>query len=88
MSFYDYECDECGNVQEEMHLMNESPEIKCNDCQSIMSKCISGGTGFILKGDGFYSTGKKFKESMIKKSAKFGKRAQENNKPVNKISDI
>jgi putative FmdB family regulatory protein len=88
MSIYDYQCDACGHVQEEMHGMKESPEIKCSECQGTMRKLISGGTGFILKGDGFYSTSQRFKESMTKKTLKQGEKAKNHVKPVTKISDL
>ena len=41
MPFYDYECPKCSNVQEESHLMKESPTIKCEKCKTKMNKCLS-----------------------------------------------
>lgn len=43
MANYNYECQRCGNVQEEFHPMSgpEKP-IKCEECKSKkMKKCIS-----------------------------------------------
>lgn len=41
MPIYEYEC-KCGNIQDEMHGMNEKPKIKCNKCgSSKMTKLIS-----------------------------------------------
>lgn len=88
MAVYDYKCDKCDNVQEEMHSIKETPEIKCEKCQSNMTRCISGGTGFILKGDGFYSTSQRFKESMTQKTLKQGEKAKKHIKPVTKLSDL
>ena len=34
MPRYDYECEKCGNVQEEVHGMKESPKVKCVKCGS------------------------------------------------------
>ena len=86
---YEYECTECKHVQEEIHGMNEKPEIKCEKCFSTkMQRTITGGSGFILKGDGFYSTSQRFKQSMIKKSEKQGKKAADHIRPVTKISDL
>jgi putative FmdB family regulatory protein len=88
MAVYDYKCDACENVQEEMHGMKEMPEIKCNNCGSIMHKLISGGTGFILKGDGFYSTSQRFKQSMTNKTLKAGEKAKAHVRPITKVSDL
>ncbi len=63
MPNYSYKCSNCQNVLEISHGMNEKPQITCNSCGSnSVSKLISGGTGFILKGSGFYTTDYKRKE--------------------------
>lgn len=50
MPIYEYEC-QCGNIQDEIHGMNESPKIKCSKCGSTkMRKLISAGS-FIIKAD-------------------------------------
>jgi len=43
MPLYDYECEKCKNVQEELHSMNgPSYEIVCKKCKSNkMKKCLS-----------------------------------------------
>lgn len=42
---------------EVVHGMNEKPELSCPSCESKnMVKLISGGTGVIFKGSGFYVT--------------------------------
>lgn len=38
MPTYNYECEKCGNVQEEFHGMMESPKIKCTKCKSTKTK--------------------------------------------------
>ena len=89
MPIYDYECEDCGHVHEEIHGMNESPEIKCERCRCTNThKVITGGTGFILKGDGWTSTNSKFKQSMTKKNEKAGKKAIDHIKPVTSIGDL
>ncbi len=68
MPTYTYKCSGCGHVFDIRHGMNEKPELTCGECQSTsVSKMISGGGGFILKGSGFYTTDYKKKEE--KKSA-------------------
>jgi len=54
---FDYECTDCGHVQEEIHKADENPEIKCERCRCPMAKLITGGTGFSLKGQGWCSSG-------------------------------
>lgn len=57
MPSYDYKCKDCGHVFEAYHGMNETPELSCPNCGSKnLSKLISGGTGVIFKGSGFYIT--------------------------------
>lgn len=34
MPFYSFECERCGHKFEVSHSMNETPEIKCPDCNS------------------------------------------------------
>lgn len=42
MPRYDYECEQCGHVQEEIHSMFDVPELHCNKCgHTIMQKLIS-----------------------------------------------
>lgn len=41
MPYYDYECESCKTIQEEFHLMKDSPKIKCNKCGNKMIKVIS-----------------------------------------------
>ena len=57
MPYYDYQCNKCENVQEEVRSMTETKKVKCRACKSEnMSIIISGGTGAIFKGSGFYQT--------------------------------
>ena len=69
MPTYDYKCPKCGHIQEEFHNMSEDPEIKCSECENIMSKTIHGGTGFNIK------TGGTINRSM---GARYGKKVTEN----------
>jgi putative FmdB family regulatory protein len=86
---YEYVCEDCGNEQEEIHGMKESPIITCEYCKcKNMHKVITGGSGFILKGDGWTSSNARFKQSMIKKSEKAGKKAKDHVQPVTSISDL
>ena len=66
MPTYEYRCDSCGNVQEEMHSIKSDPEIQCKNCESQepMTRLISmNGGGFMVKGD---SSTKLWKESRLR----------------------
>ena len=56
MAFYEYECDTCHNIQTEIHGMNETPKIECEECGKECSKNITGGAAVHFKGSGFYAT--------------------------------
>ena len=42
MPAYNYKCEECEHVQEERHMMAESPDISCNECGGKCSKTLEG----------------------------------------------
>ena len=44
MPLYDYECQSCGHIQEELRSMNEREnKAFCNDCQTYASVPILSG---------------------------------------------
>ena len=71
MPTYDYLCKECGNKFEHFQSMSSSPLKTRPDCEvenCNVERIISGGTGLIFKGSGFYLTDYKNKKSDSKKS--------------------
>jgi putative FmdB family regulatory protein len=57
MPTYEYECQACSKVHEVFHGMNAPRPRKCPKCGKLkLKKLLSGGAGFIFKGDGFYTT--------------------------------
>lgn len=51
---YQYVCEKCGYSFERFHSIKKTLR-KCPKCSLIfLKRKISGGTGFILKGSGFY----------------------------------
>ena len=71
MPTYDYICRECGEKFEHFQSMSSSPlktrpGCKVKNCN--VERIISGGTGLIFKGSGFYLTDYKNKKSDSKKS--------------------
>tara|TARA_B100000242_G_scaffold217006_1_gene158514 strand:- start:1834 stop:2127 length:294 start_codon:yes stop_codon:yes gene_type:complete len=74
MPTYDYLCKECGYRFEYFQTMS-SPALKtisnCKNCKQQdcnVERIISGGSGLIFKGSGFYLTDYKNKKSESKKS--------------------
>lgn len=56
MPTYVYRDPETGFTKEVFHSMKDSPEIVNESTGNRMERVISGGAGFLFKGDGFYIT--------------------------------
>jgi len=56
MPTYDYQCKDCGHKFEEFQSISAKPLTKCPVCEGKVERLISGGTGLIFKGSGFYIT--------------------------------
>jgi putative FmdB family regulatory protein len=56
MPTYEYVCEGCGNAWEAVQSIKDNPLKKCPSCGKLKAKRqISAGSGFILKGGGWYS---------------------------------
>jgi putative FmdB family regulatory protein len=56
MPTYEYACTACGSQWEEVQRITAAPLEVCPTCgKSSAHRLISAGTGFILKGGGWYS---------------------------------
>lgn len=54
MMIYGYACACCGNEWDVEQKMTDPPIIECPKCRVACAKrIVTGGTGFILKGDGW-----------------------------------
>jgi len=56
MATYIYRDPVNGDTREVVHGMTESPEIINEATGNRMERVITGGAGFVFKGDGFYIT--------------------------------
>lgn len=55
MPIYEYECSQCGNVEEVLQKVSDKPLTRCNRCSGRLNKLVSH-TSFHLKGTGWYAT--------------------------------
>ncbi len=55
MPIYEYECSECGSIEEAFQKMSDSPLKECSKCKGKLSKLVSHSS-FHLKGSGWYVT--------------------------------
>ena len=56
MPIYEYQCDGCGKVFEEVQKMSDPPLKKHTACGSKKVKKLISATSFQLKGEGWYVT--------------------------------
>jgi putative FmdB family regulatory protein len=55
MPLYEYECNQCGRIEEALQKFSDKPLKKCRHCSGSLRKLISN-TSFHLKGSGWYVT--------------------------------
>ncbi len=58
MPTYNYECSLCGKQLSVFQKMSDSKLTDCNKCKTknTLKRLISGGSGMVFKGSGFYLT--------------------------------
>lgn len=56
MPTYEYKCLDCGKNFEKFQRISESRLTKCPFCGGKVERIISGGSGILFKGSGFYIT--------------------------------
>ena len=72
MPIYEYQCDQCGKIQEAIQKFSDKPLTRCNHCSGKLHKLISHSS-FHLKGTGWYVTdyaGKTPKDKLDSSAAK------------------
>jgi putative FmdB family regulatory protein len=55
MPTYEYRCPD-GHQFERFQKMSDEPRASCPECGAESERVISGGAGFLFKGEGFYIT--------------------------------
>lgn len=53
MPTYEYICGDCGRRFEIPQSINDAPLDTCPECNGVVRRVISGGSGFIFKGNSF-----------------------------------
>ena len=74
MPTYVYRCRDCGRQFEHFEKMSSKTKSrKCPACGGRGERQISGGAGFLFKGEGFYITDYRSAEYKSKEKAEAGK---------------
>ena len=66
MPTYEYRCAR-GHAFDVFQKMSDEPVATCPECGEAASRIVSGGAGFLFKGEGFYITD--YRSSEYKKKA-------------------
>ena len=73
MPTYEYHCDACGHPFEKFQPITAKPVRECPKCKKRkVRRMITGGSGLIFKGSGFYQTDYRSKgyQEAVKKEKK------------------
>ena len=84
MPIYEYECAQCGRIEEAIQKFSDRPLTKCRHCSGRLHRLISQ-SAFHLKGSGWYADGyadKPLKKSKAAQADKPAASAPETTKPA------
>ena len=84
MPTYNYYCSDCDTHFSYFQKMSESPISSCENCGGKVKRLITGGTGLIFKGSGFYLTDYKNSQKSTDDNSKSNQKKNENSQPVEK----
>ena len=88
MPTYNYYCSDCDTHFSYFQKMSESPISSCENCGGNVKRLITGGTGLIFKGSGFYLTDYKNGQKSPDDNSKSNQKKNENSKPVEEEKNI
>jgi putative FmdB family regulatory protein len=74
MPTYEYRCRKCGKKFEKYQQITEPPVTSCPFCKGQVERLISGGSGLLFKGSGFYITD--YRSDSYKKAAEKEKKSE------------
>ena len=79
MPTYDYICNDCEKMYEYFQSMSDAPIRECPECKkNSLRRVISGGTGLIFKGSGYYLTDYKNKKPQSSENKKSNNKKKDN----------
>jgi len=86
MPIYEYQCAECGEIEEAVQKISDLPLESCRHCTGKLHKLISQSS-FHLKGSGWYVTDYKNKKSDVKDNVSKKEQPKTESKPDKKKSE-
>tara|TARA_B100000131_G_C17746752_1_gene463429 strand:- start:212 stop:490 length:279 start_codon:yes stop_codon:yes gene_type:complete len=86
MPTYNYYCKNCDAHFSYFQRMSDLPISNCEKCNGQVKRVITGGTGLIFKGSGFYLTD--YKNNKSKKNNISKKKNKEQNKSIESKAKI
>lgn len=78
MPTYEYKCRDCGEKFDEFQKITDPPLTRCPACGGEVDRVISGGSGVMFKGSGFYITD--YRSASYKKAAESERTADLNSR--------
>ena len=79
MPLYEYQCTQCGKIEEAIQKFSDAPLTTCNHCSGKLTKLISQSS-FHLKGTGWYVTDYSKKQSASSSGKESAKKTSEGKK--------
>lgn len=76
MPTYEYECTKCNHAFEEEASILAPPRQRCPLCRGKVQRLISGGSGIVFRGSGFYVTDSRKADPARSGSESAGKSAE------------
>ncbi len=86
MPTYEYECSSCQYLFEAFQNISEKPLTECPRCGGPVKRKISGGSGLLFKGKGFYITDYRSENYKKKAAAEGPERSRGEEKPKSETS--
>ena len=83
MPTYNYKCSNCNKVYSIFQNINDRAYTQCDKCGNKINRLITGGSGLIFKGSGFYKTD--YVDN--KKKEKLDSSKQTNNKKEERVEN-
>ena len=83
MPIYEYQCNQCKEIFEIFHKIDEDCKVACPKCLGPARKLISA-TNFVLKGSGFYVNDY---PSKARQEGKKSEKEGADNKPAEKTEE-